>query len=130
MQLSHSKAEPGIACILGPLQTDNGHTVKTYEGVESGNKNTENDGNTGIAPLGATPGSPLSIFCLASDRLGLARLEKSAHRPTLNIEIIPWRRMGHTALVFKAEYQSRVQSWVQYRMQSCIQSCAGVKKRL
>ena len=31
----------------------------------------------------------------------------------------------HTALVFKAEPHSQVQS----RMQSCIQSCAGVKKR-
>ena len=33
---------------------------------------------------------------------------------------------GHTALVFKAESHSRFHSWIQ----SCIQSCAGVKKRL
>ena len=32
-------------------------------------KNTEKDGNTAIAPLGATPGSPLSTFRLDSARL-------------------------------------------------------------
>ena len=33
---------------------------------------------------------------------------------------------GHTVLVFKAESHS----WVQSRMQLCIQSCAGFKKKL
>ena len=34
----------------------------------------------------------------------------------------------HTAFTFRAESHSRVQSPVKSRMQSCIQSCAGVKK--
>ena len=37
---------------------------------------------------------------------------------------------GHTALSFKAESHSWVQSQVQSWMQTCIQSCAGFKKRL
>ena len=37
---------------------------------------------------------------------------------------------GHTALAFKAESHSQVQSRVHSRMKWCIQLCAGVKKRL
>ena len=36
---------------------------------------------------------------------------------------------NNIALAFKVESHSRVQSQVQCRMQSCIQLCAGVKKR-
>ena len=42
-----------------------------------GNKNMGKDGNTRIAPLGATPGSPLLTFRLESARLGSARRIRS-----------------------------------------------------
>ena len=53
----------------------------------------------------------------------------SQNRPTvppLNIAIIPWWKLGHTVLVFKAGSHS----WFQSRIHSCIKSCAGVKNRL
>ena len=51
-------------------------------------------------------------------------LQKRPPIPPLNIAIIPWRLLGHTVFVLKAGSHLRVQ----YRMKSCIQSCAGVKK--
>ena len=43
--------------------------------------------------------------------------------PPLNIAIIPWQQLGHIVLVIKAGSHL----WVQSRIQSFIQSCAGVR---
>ena len=32
--------------------------------------------------------------------------------PTFNIDVITWRRLGHTVLVFQAGSQIQVQSWM------------------
>ena len=68
-QLSRSRAEPGISCIFFSLQTDDGQTVKTRKGFESGTKNTGKVRDTGIAPKRY---SWVSTFNL-SPRLGSAR---------------------------------------------------------
>ena len=68
---------------------------------------------------------PPSLLPLAPP---LLHLTHGLYQATLGVHT------SHTALLFKAEsysrVQSRFQSRFQSRMQSCIQSCAGVKKRL
>ena len=63
--------------------------------------------------------TPLAAFTVVH-RLG-AGSQNWPTIPSLNIEIIPWQRLGHTVTVIKAGSHFRFQS----RMQSCIKSCAG-----
>ena len=72
------------------------------------------------APLGASRGSATFFGFTWLDSQNWPVI------PPLNIAIIPWRKLGRTVLIIKAISHLRVQ----YQIQLCIQSCAGVNNRL
>ena len=58
-------------------------------------------------PLGAKK----TVFSLGIGFHGIDR-ENWPYMPPLNIDIIPWRRLGHTVLIFWSGSYFQVQSWM------------------
>ena len=118
--LAVERAEPCIACIFAPPLMEDGQTVETRKRGKLGNPKYGESLKQGSSAF--RHHSSVSTFVLSPRLSSLNR----TNVPPLNIAIIPWRQLGHTVLIFK----SGSHSWVQSRMQLCIQSCAGVKKIL
>ena len=81
---------------LGVPRADDGNNVKTGRGPIWESQNTGKVKNTETVPLGAGRGFQ---FCRPLPRRGSCICPTV---PSLNMAIIPWRRLGHTVLVIKA----------------------------